>query len=214
MRHVLTCVTRDTEEMAGASHRGTHTGLPTMKATLIAGLAVLGLLLGTPAAASADDRIWVTVQGPNIALPEPRPAYTLEIGGLGWRIPATGFVGAGSPATVPASGPLVVRVRRLSDCAPVVSFVAKPGTAWIIRFVTGTSLRVEDWSKQALDMPGGMPAGGPLLCPGLPDTATADESRPDGSPTPVTLVGAAAGAAVALLAIRLRRRGESRRRAR
>lgn len=181
-----------------------------MKQVPVSIVAALALALILPGAALADDHVWVALQGPIGQLPQPRPDYTLEIGDLGWRVDGRTFDASGSPATVTTNAQVVVRVRRLSDCAPIVSFVARPGTSWIIRFVSGTSLRVEDWTKNGLDMLGGMPAGGPLLCPRLPDTATLVAPPGYDRAPPVELVGISLLAGLALVAARLRRRTSSR----
>lgn len=166
------------------------------------------LLPGT--ALATDDQIWIVVSGPNVQLPQPRPDYTLEVGGLGWQIDGKTFDSAGTPAVVSSSVSLVVRVRRLSDCSPVVSFVAKPGSNWVIRFMTGTTVRVEDWTKNGLDAgPGSMPPPGPLLCPRLPDTATALGSG-HANRTPAVPVGVAGVAGLVFAWAALRRRASRR----
>lgn len=181
-----------------------------MKRLPLSILAALALTLLIPGVALANDHVSVALLGPVGQLPQPRPDYTLEIGDLGWRIDGRTFDASGSPAFVTTSMPLVVRVRRLSDCVPVVSFIPRPGTMWIIRFVSGTTLRVEDWTKNGLDLLGGMPPGGPLLCPRLPDTATVLTPPGSNRTPPTELIGVSLLAGLALVAARVRRRTSSR----
>ena len=183
-----------------------------MRGAFLAMFGSIALAVLVAAPAMAADPVWVALQGPSNALPEPRPDYTLEIGDLGWRIDGQTFDAPGSAAIVDATGPIVVRLRRLSDCQPVVMFVARPGTLWIIRFLSGTSFRVEDWTKNGLDALGGMPAGGPLLCPPLPDTATAAAPPAPAASLPMLWLGASLLAASAVALLMRRRQGSAARR--
>lgn len=139
--------------------------------------------------AAQDDRVLLTVLGPSGQLPTPRPDYTLEVGDAAWTIDST-TVGGGL-ISVDAAGPLVVRLRLLSTCEPVVRFVARPGSAHVIRFLGRGAFRVEDWTENGLDALGGFPDAGPLVCPRLPDTSTVipDGAQPVSPALP--LIGAA-----------------------
>ena len=99
----------------------------------------------------------------------------------GWPVSVTLEVGrrsitlnaheGGGVTTVALDGPTVVRVRRLSDCVPVLRFVAQPGgTYWIYP---------GDGVPWVLDKHGGGTDSGPgfelqnrLHCPALPDSST------------------------------------------
>lgn len=139
--------------------------------------------------AAQDDRVSLTVLGPSGHLPTPHPDYTLEVGSAAWTIDPS-IVGGGL-ITVPANGPLVVRLRLLSTCAPVVRFVAQPGSSHVIRFLGSGTFRVEDWTKNGLDALGGFPPAGPLVCPRLPDTATAGIESPPSGGSPGALLALA-----------------------
>ena len=144
---------------------------------------------------------WVAITGP--ADWAPTPGYTLEIGRDAWVINATN---GGGVTAVSLSRPTVVRVRRLSDCKPVVRFVAQPGRDYTIRFASNGSARVEDWTDQGMDS--GPALGDPVkpVCPALPDTATASPAAPpDATPDFAPLgIAAVAGLLVALLTRRRR----------
>ena len=158
-----------------------------------------------PAAAAAPT--WVAITGP--ADWAPTPGYTLEIGRDAWVINATS---GGGVTAVPLSRPTVVRVRRLSDCTPVVRFVAQPGRDYTIRFASNGSARVEDWTGQGMDS--GPALGDPVnpVCPALPDTATASlPTPPDTSPAFAPLGIAAIAGLLAVLLTDRRTRAAHRR---
>ena len=161
---------------------------------------VLTLATSAQPAAGADPT-WVAMTGP--ADWAPTPGYTLEIGRDAWVINA---IHGGGVTAVPLSRHTVVRVRRLSDCTPVVRFVAEPGRDYTIRFASTGSARVEDWTGRGMDS--GPALGDPVnpVCPGLPDTATASPmAPPDASPDFAPLgIAAIAGLLVALLTHRRR----------
>ena len=160
------------------------------------------LILATsaqPAAGAAPT--WVAITGP--ADWAPTPGYTLEIGRGAWVINATN---GGGVTAVSLSRSTVVRVRRLSDCTPVVRFVAEPGRDYTIRFASNGSARVEDWTGQGMDS--GPALGDPVnpVCPALPDTATASPAAPPDASADFAPLGIAAvtGLLAALLTHRRR----------
>jgi hypothetical protein len=141
-----------------------------MRTWRVAVAAVLALA-ATAAPTHAVGLTWIGIGGPQDWAP--RPGYTLEVGHDAWRIDA---VHAGGVTALPLTSPKVVRVRRLSDCAPVVRFVAVPGRNYYVRFAADGSARVEDWAGQGMDS--GPALGDPTarVCPALPDTSTAEPS--------------------------------------
>jgi len=167
-----------------------------------ASMAIVLIALAVPAApAGAVDVTWIGIGGPEDWAP--RPGFTLEVGHDAWRIDA---INGGGVTTVPLTSATVVRVRRLSDCAPVVRFVARPGRDYYIRFAAGGTARVEDWTGEGMDA--GPALGDPSapVCPALPDTSTAPTaSRTSGATLPVVLIIGIL-AAIALVAARLRPR--------
>lgn len=160
-----------------------------------AGLVAVLLLAWSPVAA-AGSLVWIELQGPVAHLPTPRPDYTLEVGGQAWTIDHT-MVGASLALQV--GGPVVVRLRALPACQPVVMFVAQPGSSHIIRLLGQGAFRVEDWSKNGLDLMNGLPAGGTPACPALPDTSTvpADPAPGGEGGAPWVLLACGAGAVLA-----------------
>src|SRR4051794_1406316 len=99
-----------------------------MRTWCVATAAVLALA-ATAAPTRAISPTWIGIGGP--ADWAPRPGYELEAGDDAWRIDAAN---GGGVTTVRLATPTVVRARRLSDCVPVVGFVAVPGHAYFIRF--------------------------------------------------------------------------------
>ncbi len=161
---------------------------------------VLMLAVSAPAAAGVAPT-WVAVTGP--ADWAPTPGYMLEIGRDAWIINATN---GGGVTAVPLGQPTVVRVRRLSDCAPVVRFVAQPGRDYTIRFASSGSARVEDWTGQGMDS--GPALGDPVnpVCPALPDTSTAAPAAPPGASQDLAPLGIAGAAGLLAALLTLRRR--------
>jgi hypothetical protein len=152
-----------------------------------------------PAAGAAPT--WIAITGP--ADWAPAPGYTLEIGRDAWVINATN---GGGVTAVPLSQPTVVRVRRLSDCTPVVRFVAQPSRDYTIRFASDGSARVEDWTGRGMDS--GPALGDPVnpVCPALPDTSTASPEAPPGASPDFAPLGIAAAAGLLAALLTLRRR--------
>lgn len=138
-------------------------------------VAALFLLVVLAAPAAAADSTWVVIGGPQDRQPD--PGFTLEIGSRAWTIDA---LNGGGGTNLDLGAPTIVRVRRLSDCAPVVRFVAQPGRMYFIRFAADGTARVEDWTARGMDSGPGLGDGGPATCPRLPDTST-NASAPAGS---------------------------------
>ena len=164
-----------------------------MRTWWVAVAAVLALA-ATAAPTRAISPTWIGIGGPeNWA---PRPGYTLEVGDDAWRIDA---INGGGVTTVPLRSPTVVRVRGLSDCVPVVRFVAAPGRAYFIRFAADGSAHVEDWTNEGMDS--GPALGDPTsrVCPALPDTSTAAPTPRTSNGPPVVAVVAGILAAVVVL---------------
>ena len=132
----------------------------------------------------------------------PTPGFTLEIGRDAWTINATN---GGGVTTVALSEPTIVRVRRLSDCVPVVRFVAEPGRFYYIRFAANGTARVEDWTKEGMDSGPALGNPGDPVCPRLPDTSTAAPSPGPSNGLPLVTAGAA-GALAAIWMLRGRAR--------
>jgi hypothetical protein len=138
-----------------------------------AGALFLTLLAVTPV--SAAPLTWIGVGGP----PDwaPVPGYSLEIGAT--HVYTVDQVNGGGVVSLQLRAPAIVRVRRLSDCTPVVRFVAQPGDHFYIRFDRAGRPRVENWNGAGMDSgPALGPAADPNCAP-LPDTA----AGPPGSPT-------------------------------
>jgi hypothetical protein len=150
------------------------------------GIALLTSTLALAAPASAADLTWVAITGP--ADWQPDPGYSLEIGSTAWTVDATN---GGGLVTVDLRAPTIVRVRRVSDCVPVVRFVAQPGRQYVIRFAADGTSQVEDWTGRPMDTPGPPGDPGPLACPRLPDTSTASSAT--------SSAGAGAALAVVIL---------------
>jgi hypothetical protein len=117
--------------------------------------------------ASAADLTWIGISGPPDWQPD--PGYSLEIEATAWTVDANN---GGGLVTVDLQVPTIIRVRRLSDCLPVVRFTAQPGRQYSIRFAADGTARVEDRTGRGMDTPGPPGDPGPLVCPRLPDTAT------------------------------------------
>ena len=166
------------------------------------GAALLFALMAAPAAAT--DLTWVGIGGPMDWAPD--PGYSLEIGRDAWTVNATN---GGGVTTLPLTKSAIVRVRRLSDCVPVVRFVAQPGRDYYIRFDPHGAARVEDWTGEGMDA--GPALGDPAapVCPRLPDTSTprANANRPSASPA---AIASGFGAILAAAALFARRRLRSR----
>lgn len=162
--------------------------------------AALLLVVSLAGPARATGPTWVGIGGPIDWAPV--PGYTLEIGLDAWTINA---LNGGGVTTVALSEPTIVRVRRLSDCVPVVRFVALPGRDYYIRFAADGTPRVEDWTAEGMDAGPALGDPGAAVCPALPDSATAG---PPGGATdvPSLVVPGALGALAAILAMRYRAR--------
>lgn len=127
---------------------------------------LLTLLLVTPA--SATELTWIAISGP----PDwaPTPGYSLEIGRN--HVYTVDQVNGGGVVSLRLTAPAIVRVRRLSDCTPIVRFVAQPGDHFVIRFDRAGRPRVENWNGAGMDSgPALGPAADPNCAP-LPDTAS------------------------------------------
>jgi len=135
-------------------------------------------------------------------------SVTLEIGQLSITLNAHE---GGGVTSVELDAPTVVRVRRLSDCVPLVRFVATPGGSyWIYpgRLIPGHEA---PWVK---DLHGGPTDSGPGMefhyrrsCPALPDSATGPVPAPPAAPTgrDAPLIPLLAVVATAAFAATLRR---------
>ncbi len=170
------------------------------------GMALAALMASSPVAA-AGGRVSIELEGPVAHLPTPRPDYALEVDGRAWTI---GQTMVGASVALEVSGPVVVRLRALPGCQAVVMFVAQPGSSHIIRFLGQGAFRVEDWTKNGLDLLNGLPAGGPPICAPLPDTSTALAARPPGGTRGAPWVLLACGAGAALATARRARRRHAR----
>jgi len=129
---------------------------------LLATIAGCSLFLPTPACVYTGDdarlceQVWVGVTGPaDWMAPDD---YILEVGGSAWPIES---LFGGGVISLDVAGPVSARLVRPSDCAVLVSWVARPGTAWAIRFDADDQPRLEDWTGQGLE-------SGPALGEGLP----------------------------------------------
>ena len=168
----------------------------------LASAALLLVALAVPAVpADAAELTWIGIGGPQDWAT--RPGYTLEVGRDAWQIDA---IHGGGVTALPLTSATVVRVRRVSDCTPVVRFVAVPGRDYFIRFAASGAARVEDWTGQGMDA--GPALGDPTapVCPALPDTSAGGATPP--TPSVVPFLAAAAGtlAGVAVLRRPARRR--------
>jgi len=103
----------------------------------------------------------------------PTPGYSLKIGHDAWTVNA---MNGGGVTALPLTQPSIVRVRRLSDCTPVVRFVAQPGGHYFIRFDANGAGRVEDLTAQGMDSGPALGDPGAPACPRLPDTSTVQEN--------------------------------------
>jgi len=169
---------------------------------VLASTALVLMALAVPAVpASAVGLTWIGIGGPQDWAP--RPGYTLEIGHDAWRVDA---IHGGGVVSLPLTSTAIVRVRRLSDCAPLVRFVAVPGRNYYIRFAANGSAGVEDLTGQGMDS--GPALGDPSapVCPALPDTSTAEPAPPSSRELPVLALAAGVLAAVAVLRRPARRR--------
>ena len=130
-----------------------------------AGVLFLTMLVVTPV--TAAPLTWIGVGGP----PDwaPVPGYSLEIGTR--HAYTVDRVTGGGVVSLPLRAPAIVRLRRLSDCRPIVRFVAQPGGHYFIRFDAAGRPRVENWNGAGMDSG---PALGPVAdpdCAPLPDSA-------------------------------------------
>jgi hypothetical protein len=169
---------------------------------VFASTALVLIALTVPAVpVNAVGLTWIGIGGPQDWAP--RPGYTLEIGHDAWRIDG---INGGGVTTIPLTSQTIVRVRRLSDCTPVVRFVAVPGRDYYIRFAANGSAQVEDWTAEGMDA--GPALGDPSapVCPALPDTSTAESASPISSGLPVLAVAVGILAAIAAIRRPARRR--------
>lgn len=151
--------------------------------------------------ANAVELTWIGIGGPEDWAP--RPGYALEVGHDAWRIDA---MHGGGVLSLPLRSRTIVRVRRLSDCAPVVRFVAVPGRDYYIRFAADGTARVEDWTAQGMDAGPALGDPSPPACPALPDTSTSEATRSPRGGLPVLAAGLGALAAIVVLRRPSRRR--------
>lgn len=174
-------------------------GVPTVWTWRVLASTVLAVIaLADPAPARADNPTWIGIGGPQDWAPS--PGYTLEVGRDAWRVDA---IHGGGVTTVALNVDTVVRLRRLSDCAPLVRFVAVPGRNYFIRFAANGSARVEDWTGQGMDAGPALGDPGVPVCPALPDTSATVPERANESPS--GLPGVALAAGIIALAMALRR---------
>jgi hypothetical protein len=141
-----------------------------------AGVLFLTLLPATPAAAA--QLTWIGISGP----PDwaPTPGYSLEIGTS--HVYTVDWVNGGGVVSLPLRAPVIVRVRRLSDCTPIVRFVAHPGDHFFIRFDRAGRPTVENWNGAGMDSGPALGSAADPNCPPLPDTA----AGPEGASTPAS----------------------------
>lgn len=126
-------------------------------------LFLIALLAGPVAAA---DPTWVGIGSPPYSV-------TLEVGTQSQTIKAHE---GNAVTTAELDAPTVVRVRRLSDCQPIVRFVAQPEGRYFIRFASDGTVRVEDLTGKSIDSGPGFNLLARLTCPALPDSSTAPAS--------------------------------------
>jgi hypothetical protein len=153
------------------------------------GLAIatfLALVLAAPVAAGEPTTIGITGGWP--------VSVTLEIGQLSITLNAHE---GGGVTSVELDGPTVVRVRRLSDCVPLVRFVAQPGRTYFIDWDSNGHPRVEDHTNDGLDSGPGMELHYRRACPALPDSSTGPVP-PGRDGSPILLLAAVAAAAFVL----------------
>lgn len=137
--------------------------------------ALLAVPATGPVVAAEPTRIGITGGWP--------VSVTLEIGRLSITLNAHE---GGGVTSVELEGPTVVRVRRLSDCVPLVRFVATPGRTYFIDWDGNGNPRVEDHTSDGLDSGPGMELHYRRSCPALPDTSTGPVPPDrDGGPAPV-----------------------------
>ncbi len=161
----------------------------------IAPAALLLVALAQPAQpARAGELTWIGIGGPQDWAP--RPGYTLEVGRDAWRIDA---INGGGVLSLPLASRAIVRVRRLSDCVPVVRFTAVPGRSYFIRFAASGTARVEDLTGQGMDSGPALGDPSPRVCPALPDTSTADRTPASRGLLPILAAAAAIATVIAVL---------------
>jgi hypothetical protein len=153
---------------------------------------VLVLSAGTAAATRWPD-IWVAVTGP--AGSEAREGLVLEVGATAWD-------GYGGVVAVPSDTPVAVRLVGRASCRTYASFVAPPGTSWVIRFAADGSARIEDRTGRPMDAGPGLGERPPTGCP--IGTAARPSESGDGATAlwtqPALLIGLAALIITALIA--------------
>ena len=126
----------------------------------------IALLLLTSPVAFASEPTGIAIGGPP---PWPETSLTLEVGSRSALLEA-GV--SGGVTSIDLDDPAVVRVRRVSDCVPLVRFLAQPGRSYSIEFTSNGRLRVEDRGDSGLDSGPGFDLTSGLMCPALPDTST------------------------------------------
>ena len=132
-------------------------------------LADIGFLPDTStdsAARGPSQPMWVAVRGPEDWAPD--PGFSLEIGGIAYPVNANN---GGGVTSTDVREQTIVRLRRLPDCEPIVTFAARPGERYVIRVSAAGAPQVEDWTGRGLDS-GPALTPGPPVCDPLPDTAT------------------------------------------
>lgn len=171
-------------------------------ASMVAGTVVL-LAAATQVAFSAE-HVGVAVRGP--ADWQPTVEYRLEIGPSAWALPVLG--GGGGVVFYDTSVRVRVALVAVPACRTIVSFVADPGSSWVIRFREDGSHGLEDLTGQGLDTGPSIGPAGPDPCLPGTDTERVAPTTSDGPATLALLLGSAIGFVVAAHT-RRRRRGLS-----
>jgi hypothetical protein len=156
---------------------------------------VLVALSAVGAFANASDQTAVLVTGPKDW--DVSPGYLVKMGDVGWIVGPGGRSGI---AAVLSSSTLSVTVQRLTDCAVIASFQAKPRSRRVIEFQADGQVNVETTSS--LDLGPSLEAGRHLDC--LPGTSTAPSGQPTGNPLPVPVIAIIAGLAAVAWLLRAR----------
>jgi hypothetical protein len=76
----------------------------------------------------------------------------------------TAWLGYGGVVSVPSDAPLPVRLLGRASCVTYASFIAPPGTQWVIRFAADGSVGVEDWTGRGTDAGPALPERPPSGC--------------------------------------------------
>ena len=121
----------------------------------------IALLLLTSPVAFASEPTGIAIGGPP---PWPETSLTLEVGSRSALLEA-GV--SGGVTSIDLDDPAVVRVRRVSDCVPLVRFLAQPGRSYSIEFTSNGRIRVEDRGDSGLDSGPGFDLTSGLMCPAL-----------------------------------------------